>query len=699
MAGDLSSDALIGPSSLAQGRWSGGVRWRQRVTTPPLEAVVTTPSRDGDALHHYRRAQDRPDRGWQRLDVIAPRVEGPGAIATAGDLRHVLVPEAPGVVHYVLDRGRWARAGLVGPGRTVSVATVGKDLFALLSGDDGTVLWSFDGRWRPVASLDGTHGVIASDFRGRLTALVSGDDVRRHAFSKGRWTPGDRVAAAGSALPALAWTGSTWLVAVPRGDSVATYRRTDDEWRKAETLTWGVGQVRGVALAASRLHDWVQALTDEEGSLFHHHRQVAAGDCRWMRSACLRVSDPDPFVVDRVESIKLAQVSGEADSQPTPWGERRPTLSRSESTAGVRGTDLGVRVDHAGRTFLLFGDTHWRFPWLTTRDAIAEVVPGGPAATLPQIRFHGSPLRVSGGRVTMREYDVPLDAFSLEGQFFAFFSSHHFDREQTMGRSVLARAVDPSLPIDPRARWRPVRFRFLTTISTRHFMNVSVQPFPAAAVPGFGGDHDLLLIWGSGAYRAGDLRLAVLDPARPGVRGSLLRAGRVRPAELGLRYWAGLDAGESVWAEHEEQARPLLHPGAFGEISVRWVPQVRRFLLLSGAGPEDPIGPAITLRTAPNPWGPWSPRRRLLDWIASGMAHHDPFSRFIKAHADGSDPVGDRIFRAQADVTGAAYAPYFFDAAVSGNHLVLRYTLSTWNPYQVVLMAHHLPLAEIADVN
>ena len=124
---------------------------------------------------------------------------------------------------------------------------------------------------------------------------------------------------------------------------------------------------------------------------------------------------------------------------------------------------------------------------------------------------------------------------------------------------------------------------------------------------------------------------------------------------------------------------------------MRWVPEAGAYLMLAGAGPEDPIGLALTLRASPTPWGPWSQRRRLLDWVATGMSHADPFTRFIKA-TGADDPVGDRIFSAQAKVTGAAYAPYLFDARSEGGELVLRYTLSTWNPYQVVLMQHRLPI-------
>ncbi|MCB0911020.1 MAG: DUF4185 domain-containing protein, partial [Propionibacteriaceae bacterium] len=379
------------------------------------------------------------------------------------------------------------------------------------------------------------------------------------------------------------------------------------------------------------------------------------------------------------------QVTGDLDATPTPWGERAPTLSDSLATAGVRGTDLGVRVDHAGRSFLLFGDTHWTRPWLGTRDAVAEVLPG---ADLPVVRFHGSPLKLVGraaGRVTMREYDVPLDGFSHGGHLYVLFSSNHFRDGRVMGRSVLSRAVEDDPAIDPAARRRPLRFTVLGTFSDRHFVNTSVQLRPAADVPGCGGPGEVLLVWGSGPYRASEPRLALLDQAAL----ARLDAG-VPPARAGVRYWAGGD-----WSDAESDAVPLFAPAALGELSVRWVEAAGCYLMLHASAPEDPIGPAVVLRSAALPWGPWSPRVRLLDWIATGMSR-DPHTRFIKAARDG-DPVGDRIFRAQAGGTGAAYAPYLFDATADGADLVLRYTLSTWNPYQVVLMQHRLPVDQVRN--
>lgn len=473
---------------------------------------------------------------------------------------------------------------------------------------------------------------------------------------------------------------------VLQADGAVVYQLRDSGWQPAPDQNWepttrpNPPSAAELALPADALRavsvvraGRCQALVEEAGSLFGYQLRR---DGRWQRSACLRLDDP-VFSEAANSSVKLAQVSGELDATTTGWGERRPTLSRSRSTAGIRGTDLGVRFEHQGRSFLFFGDTHWSRPWLVLRDSIAEVFDDEP---LPRVAFHGSPLQLVGAGTTMGEYDVPLDAFSLDGQLYGFFSSNHFRNGLTMGRSVLARCEAPGLAVDSSRRHRPIRFRALATLSEWNFINVSAQLRPAGEVPGCGTEGEVLLLWGTGAYRASEVRLARLDGAAlrrlAGLRGSVSTAG------LGLRYWDGVG-----WSEQESEAVPLFGPGAFGELSVRWVPTAGRYALLTATGPEDPAGNAITLRWADNPWGPWTPRLRLLDWVAKGMSP-DPFTRFIKTAVE--DPVGEAIFTAQANGNGAAYAPYLFDTRRDGAELVLRYTLSTWNPYQVVLLEHRL---------
>lgn len=523
------------------------------------------------------------------------------------------------------------------------------------------------------------------------------------------WVRGDAISDRALAPAALTQRGRPGTAAhelvayVPEADGLIEYawavnQSSPMRWRRVGAATavpparhpgwdgpehaaeWGSGTVIATATAATRLRSgWVQALVQVEESLYHLHRQQHGRRVRWVRHACLRLADHEAFELAAEPSRKLAQVSGERDSQhrPASTGATGATLSTSESVAGVRGTDLGVRVEADGRTFLMFGDTHWTRPWLGTRDSIAEV--RDASAERPRVVFHGSPLSIRGGRTTLREYDVPLDAFTLEGRQYAFFTSNHFRDAQVMGRSVLT--VAPRLRIDPRARWRPLRFGYLGTLSTHRFINVSAQRVG-----------DQLYLWGSGAYRADDLRLARVDLTAPGLAADLA-AGRFETFAVAIRYWTGPDR---PWSPDEADAHPLFTPGAHGEVSVRWVPQVQHYLMLTMSGPDDPIGPAVVLRWATRPWGPWSRRLRLFDWIDSGMSFGDPARRFIKALADGSDPVGDAIFRGQSTATGAAYAPYFYDATLEGDELVLRYTLSTWNPYQVVLMQHRLELPRLA---
>lgn len=574
------------------------------------------------------------------------------------------------------------------------VPLIGPD--SLLESDDRPAWWSLPGAAHRLEAVVGSANgdgtlTIHHYFRGQGrpdSPWLRGDAISTRAIGPGALHQRGRPGTARHELVAL----------IPEADGVRAYAWAINEpasrrWRGVEAAAidelgrpawdgptdareWGGGRVLAVATAHTRLaNGWVQALVQVDGSIYHLHRQRRRGRVRWLRHACLRLDDREPFAEAAEPSAKVAQVTGERDSQPTATGVARPTLSSSASRSGVRGTDLGVRIDHAGDTFLLFGDTHWTRPWLGTRDAVGRV--HRPDAERPAVSLHGSPLRLRGGGTTMREYDVPLDAFSLGHDLFVLHTSNHFRDAQVMGRSVLTRARPGRLRLDPAARRRPVGLRYLATLSDHRFINVSVQRVG-----------DELLLWGTGAYRADDVRLAKVDLAAAGVADGLLR-GDADPFLAALRYWAG----PGRWSTGEADAVPLLSRGAHGELSVRWVPEIGRYLMLTMAGPEDPIGAAVVLRTAFEPWGPWSPRIRLFDWIRDGMSHGDDSRRFIRA--SHSDAVGDAIFAAQSEATGAAYAPYLFDARLDGDQLVLRYTLSTWNPYQVVLMRHRLSASDL----
>lgn len=675
-----------------------------------LEAVVL--DRNGHDLYHHWRDWGRADRSWNRGGLITAAATGPGAICqrrksgtTHGNFE-VLVQEADGLAHYWLDNSvtgprPWrpvgiACAGATGPGAILH-NRANDDLEAVALHGHEVVHHRFDRThgWRRMGTVtaraSGPPTMIQSSFAGHLEVVVpEGDELVLYWFD-GSWKPGGLITT-GVAGPVGFVQGRygvdpdrNFEVTVPRGDVLAGYWRDHTvptkPWLPAGVATWGAQPVLASALCSSSGGDgWLQVLTQEGGSVYHLYRhRVGRDGFRWMRSACLRLDDTSPNDVSGdVRSERVAQITGEPDAK-TDLDE---TLSHSITRSGIRGTDLGVRVDHEGRSFLLFGDTHWQDRGWTTLDSIAEV--RDPGAEKPDVVLHGSPLRIVGGDgTTDREYDVPLDAFSARGELFTFFSSNHFLDGKVMGRSVLTRAVDPKLPIGGDQRDHPVSFQFLGTFSWRWFINVSVQLRPAASVPGFedGPPGDVLLLWGSGGYRADDLRLAVIDLREPALWGRLLGDRAFAMSDLGVRYFSGLCGDRPLWSWHEDDARPVLFPCALGELSVRWVEPIGKYVLLAMSGPDDPIGACVWLRTAAQPWGPWSNRRQVFDWVRDGLG------TFMHVHGS-NDGLGDGIF---GDDGGGGYAPYLFDATVADGRLVLRYTFSTWNPYQSMLMKHEAP--------
>jgi Domain of unknown function (DUF4185) len=373
-----------------------------------------------------------------------------------------------------------------------------------------------------------------------------------------------------------------------------------------------------------------------------------------MRGSCLRLDDPawfDPRApLTQARSWKMAQITGYVDNQ--------------------------------------------------AEDAIAEVF-DQPLGKLPIVNVHGSPRAVvdypADSPVTTGAYDVPLEAFSFGGQFFLFCSSNSYpsgpSNGKVMGRSILTRAVDPTMQIDPNAQGRSLDFQYLTTLSDYRFIFVSAQLMSARSVPGFESGGDLLLVWGTGAYRADDLRLAILDLGDRGTQAGLFGPTWFPTTQLALHYFAGMTEGTPRWSRQEDDALPLLWPEALGEISVRYVPEIDRYLLMAMSGPEDRMGTSVWLRTSPTPWGPWSRRRQVFDWYNDGMGVRDRAEQFI--HNDAwrpPDTVGDGF---QGGVSGGAYAPFLHDIRLTPTAVVLRYALSTWNPYQVMLMEHVVSLDDL----
>ena len=216
-------------------------------------------------------------------------------------------------------------------------------------------------------------------------------------------------------------------------------------------------------------------------------------------------------------------------------------------------------------------------------------------------------------------------------------------------------------------------FEYLYDFSTQHFINVSAVQVDLTRWDGFPqSDGQGLVIFGSGKYRESDVRLA-FQPADS------------IEAPQSLRYFAGLDAaGQPIWSTREADTATLFSQPCVCEFSVTYNRFLRKWLMLYNCG--DPRG--INFRTADQPWGPWSESQVLFDpWLDGGYCHF----MHVSWQYEQCDRVHDP---GRENEWGGEYGPYQFEDLATGDDstTTIYFTLSTWNPYTVVLMKSTLKL-------
>lgn len=355
--------------------------------------------------------------------------------------------------------------------------------------------------------------------------------------------------------------------------------------------------------------------------------------------------EPGTLVYVPGSTKKVCQLTGDLDRSAGT-----PTLSQTGKRFGAVGTDLGSSFEHRGRLYFLFGDT-WGRPG--ARDAVAWTECADPGKIV--VDFHAGkngkwlPPTVPG--IGQGGFEIPSGGISIAGAMYVVFTTDH-SAEKTMGRSVLARSDD-----DGRT------FKVLYELSRDKFINVA-----------FWAQDGWVYIYGSGDYRRSSVCLA-----------------RVRPEGIEdrakLEFLEGADEKcASRWGAREEDAVPLFRHDVVGEFSVAYLAPVKRYVMLYNSG--EPRG--ITMRSAESPCGPWSGGSVIFDpWRDGGYGEFMHISSKFKGKKDDlSDPN-------RGEEWGGEYGPYVmsrFTTEVDGACRIY-YTMSTWNPYQVVVMRTDLKLA------
>jgi len=357
-------------------------------------------------------------------------------------------------------------------------------------------------------------------------------------------------------------------------------------------------------------------------------------------------------------TAKVLQLTGDFDRQL-----QQPTLNLTETRFGIRAVDLGYAFEHKGRLCFLLGDAHadgWRYD----RSPVAYSTSTDPENLLIDVLmdddgFH--PITIPG--ITHGAFEVPAGGISVADTMYIVYTTDHKTLPGYpwhMGRSVMAKSVD-----DGRT------FENLYDLSDRRddgkFINVSMVEVEPGELDGLPTTEKTVLIWGSGEYRASSPYLAYVPSGSIDTKSS-------------IRYFTGLtESGDPLWSAAETDATTLFDHPQIGEFSVERIEEMGYWIMLYNA--VNPYG--ILFRYAKHPWGPWSDPQVMVD------PAKDTYGRFIHSPADPvpggvslSDPGREKV-------RGGHYAPYmlkrYFTHRGSGRYTIF-YLMSTWNPYQVVVM-------------
>ncbi len=456
----------------------------------------------------------------------------------------------------------------------------------------------------------------------------------------------------------------------------------DGFWKRAQMITASASGGACIVRSdfAAEGHNDFEVLVDEcTQSVVHYWRRNANIVDPWLRGGLLADGKrllgevPDTRLTG---TAKIVQLTGEWDRQG--WGgspEGQPRVdqprcddppfahNRTESRFGIRGLDLGVSFLHKNRIYFLFGDTI-RNPHTSENDnldSIAFCTDTDPDNGL-DLTFFKEPPRVRDNAISQRGFEVPIDGVSHFGSMFVFFTTNarRVGHADIMGRCVVAISQNDGDD-----------FTYLWDVSRDKFINVSVEVVDGASI-GLRSFGKTLLIFGSGRYRSSDVYLAAMPLDE-------IASGRF------VRYYAGQQNGEPIWGFNEGLAVPLFCAGCVGELSVRWNPFLKRWVILYNA--DNPRG--IVLRTAEHPWGEWSGPTLAFDPRAN-----NGFGQFMHVKPEpGQGPQDflddDLIDPPRRDITGGEYGPYQIAPlakGVPGHSTQLYFVMSTWNPYQVMLM-------------
>ena len=355
----------------------------------------------------------------------------------------------------------------------------------------------------------------------------------------------------------------------------------------------------------------------------------------------------------------------------------------------------------------IFGDTISNdpsLPWSRTgqpyvdyfgHDPIAWSQPTDPQSGI-QLNFFtkpdGSPLFVGPPGLKMGPDDIPNSGITVNNTIYLICNTGadvHNPSPHLKDRSVLVKFDEANRTFTTgRQISRLHRNVDIHSRKQGRFILNSLHEFNSGASAS-------VLIFGIGEHRASDVYLCTVPAAE-------IETGK------GTLYFTGLDrSGAPKWSSAERDSYPVVFDNplnnqdkwpydapTIGNVSVSFQKDFKLWLMTFDGGRQgsNNATTGIYFAYAANPWGPWSTPQMIYN------AYRDKgFGNYIyDPHLKNPGPAGPTIgwhpptnTNNPPDKTpGGTFAPQMIErfTNVRNGHLSRFYTMSTWNPYTVLLM-------------
>jgi hypothetical protein len=370
-----------------------------------------------------------------------------------------------------------------------------------------------------------------------------------------------------------------------------------------------------------------------------------------------------------------------------------PTTNNTHYRANLRGTDLGIPVAHGNDLYFFFGDSAgdqqiWPLGPESLPDAVgysaagAAQVATNPSILCSQLRF----LRVNGASGSVEadfagawmtppsghaitqyvhnpagprganafpnmpgDFEVPTGAFSYGGSIYLYYSIVQVSPLEMRG-SYLAEWRAPSTTGLPT-------YDIVHHVDQRFDGNGALRGDFINIAPLVVGEY--VYLYGTGPYRTSPVHLA------------RKRLTALETAGGYERY----NAATGAWVPPATaNTAPIVPVPAIGELSVRYFPNIGRYVMLDQ---EVTLGNRIAARFARSPEGPWSEPVTVANMNDSG---------FVAQYCcNGTDCPGERMMECEH---AAFYAPHMLPNAIAhpDGSFSITFLVSTHIPYNVALL-------------